>query len=153
MKQQALSMGRGRRLGTIPPANEKLAFERVVKLPLDLAILYAAVQNFRLDLVKGFYTGIGQWHYHCVSYIQEASELLGETGANHFPGDNGLPWIQVMQEHGTRPPLSKQVTALKRVFDEIFRDGQEWALDGSAYPTPSNCVTSAQIQQFIDFWQ
>lgn len=147
MFQELALRYRGRKRGKIAPATEQLACDRIVYLPLDLAVLYSVVQNFRLDLAKGYHTSMTQWRQVEASYFREVQEAFEEDGFNHFPGDNAEPWIHLRTISTLIQPTAR-VLRLKQVFDEIFSRDDESLLDGELYPTPFNCVTNMQIDAF-----
>jgi hypothetical protein len=146
MEAEMVLRYRNRKLGKITPATDKLAYERVVRLPADLAVVYSAVQNFRLDLAKGFHHSLDVWEKIQASYFQELQELLIQQRCNHYPGNNNEPWIHVSHVGTMRQPTDRAVQ-LKEIFDALFARNDEKLLDSDLYPTPHNCVTMQQIQR------
>lgn len=148
MQAELVLRYRDRKLGKVAPANDKLAHQRIVRLPADLATLYSAVQNFRLDLAKGYHASLDVWEIVQASYFRELRDLMEEDGINHYPGDeNGEPWIQVNPKLRVKFP-SDRVIKLKEIFDAIFQRNDESLLDSEFYPTPYNCTTTGAINAY-----
>lgn len=79
----------------LPHDGDLLAYQRVVVLPLDLAVVHGAAQNFRLDLSVGYHSDSSVWTHLKDAYYEEASAHVNYAGFNLFPGFNDEPWIHV----------------------------------------------------------
>jgi len=101
-----------------------------VKLPLDLAIVYAAEQNFTMDLMRNLISGPERWEYEYQSYVQEAYELLVEDKQNYLPHDERYPLIRVLDPIGVQPDVeSERAIQLLEIFHCYYRNSnQTWAI-------------------------
>lgn len=138
------STGKNRIRGKLNKNKDRLAVDRVVRLPVDLATVYAAAQNFRIDLAKGIYPSTAMWKVMKEEYLEEALELMKEQGSNLFPGDNDEPWIQLQAVgHITFPSVRAQ--SLVKIFDVLFSRDNTNLLKGVWFPTPESLNTDMAI--------
>lgn len=69
----------------------------VITLPIDLAVPFAAEQNFYQDARRRIIT-LDRWEYEKGSYLEEASQLLASDKVNYFPEDDVPPLIRVSRQ-------------------------------------------------------
>jgi hypothetical protein len=136
----------GRRHGHINKNKDTLACDRVIHLPFDLAIVYSAVQNFRIDLAKGIHPNIRVWENVKYAYLEEALELLQEQGCNHYPGDNDEPWIQARTISHVPMP-SPRAMKLAEIFQVLFDRDNVNLLKSEHFPNPREVNTNGKIEQ------
>lgn len=67
----------------------------IVKLPFDIALPYAAEQNFHSDLRRGIIKSGDCWDNEEQEYAREAARILLEDGQNYIPTYEDMPWIVV----------------------------------------------------------
>lgn len=127
----------------------KFAYERIVYLPLDLAIIHAAAQNFRLDFLKGVYPRADWWTVVSDDYKQEAYNELAQNGFNMYPGYNEEPWIHVSKLGPKRSHTPLQAK-LESIYTVLFERNDEDIFDTSLFPTPQNAGTYNQINRLED---
>lgn len=134
----------------VRPATDEFAFERVVCLSFDIAVVHAAAQNFRLDLAKGFHSSPSNWLEYFEDYYDEAQEVLRTYTCNHFPGNNGEPWIHLAMSPGKLRADSSAACVLMELFNSIFSRDNLQLLDGEFYPDPRVCKDRLSIQRASD---
>jgi hypothetical protein len=126
---------------------EELAFERIVFLPMDLAVVYSAAQNFRLDVAKGCHTDIKHaWKQYWESYYYEAKETLLAVYCNHFPGNNPEPWIHLRQ-YGLVAYDSVRAEELLEIFRLIFERNDSELFSSQLYPDPRTSNDGIKIHR------
>lgn len=117
----------------------------VVALPYDLAVMYAAEQNFSSDVRRKIVSGEDRWEYLKASYIEEAEELLQEDLQNYHPEFDDLPHIRIAnigkQFHQTR-----RSCVLLRLIDYYYKHQHLLKL---VKPSPHEMVTVAQIENHL----
>lgn len=115
--------------------NDQLAFDRIVYLPFDLATVYAAEQNFRMDVAKGCHHNLAVWEDVQHSYLEEALQILKDQACNLFPGNNDEPWIHVNTIGLLKMP-SQRGAALMGILNVLFSKGDVDLLKDKLFPHP-----------------
>lgn len=136
----------GKQINCIDEITDQLAFERVVYLPFDLAVLYSAAQNFRLDLAKGFHASAADWKLVQISYYEEVYELMRTDGCNLYPGENAELWIHC-KTLGSFPMPTGRALTLNGIFDTLFSHPDTTLLTGEFYPNPRTCNNDLRVTE------
>jgi hypothetical protein len=136
----------GRRRGRLNKNKGTLAYARVVGLPFDLATVYAAAQNFRIDLAKAIHPSTKVWPLVQDNYLREALECMQEQGCNLYPGDNDEPWIHV-RTVGIVPIPSPRAQTLSSIFDQLFERDNTNLFKSEYFPRPEAVNSDEKIAQ------
>jgi hypothetical protein len=134
-----------RKFGKIEENQGVIACDRVVPLPFDLATVYTAAQNFRIDLAKGYHTRPSDWVLVQASYMQEALEVLQEQGCGLYPGENNEPWITV-RVVGNVPMPSPRAMSLSLIFTFLFVRNDVSLFTSKYFPHPAKINTAEAIK-------
>jgi len=139
----------GQRRGRINKNKGNFACDRVVYLPFDLATIFSAVQNFRIDLAKGIHSSAAVWENVQASYLEEALRTLQEDGCNLYPGENDEPWIQA-HAHGIVPMPSQRAQKLNGIFAVFFSRDNTNLFKHPLFPRPEVINTGMKISALED---
>lgn len=148
---------RGKKQGILKPVTSRLACDRVIHLPFQMAVVYSAAQNFMLDLVKGIHPHMRDWRHLQYSYLYEAEHLLTTEGANLYPGENDEPWIHKQYVTGNYQVGARMLVTpqdeeddvtfpLKMCFAVLFNKNDDRWLNSELFPDPEIHNTYEKIQ-------
>jgi hypothetical protein len=130
------------------PEDYLLAYETLVYLNSDFAIVYSAVQNFLADYEKGFQKKLSDWSARFGDYIAEAADNIKNDGFNFYPGYGQGVWIHCRDPFTTPiyyPSIRSQ--KLLEYFIRLFsRDDPELLLT-SLMPDPQIHVTGEAVTE------
>lgn len=126
----------------------KYAYQRIVYLPPDLAVVYALEQNFRLDIERGIISGPDRWVYEKGPYFREAMELIGEQGSNYYPGDNDEPWLHSVST-GQAGLTSRSGNELMMLFDLYYERAQVENRYELIIPSPQRINTPVLVSKYL----
>lgn len=132
----------------LPHEDDLLAFQRVVVLPLDLAIIHGAAQNFRLDLSVGYHPSSSVWVGLKDAYYEEASAHVHHAGFNLFPGYNDEPWIHV-GAMSTFSSLNSRSSMLDEAYVLAFDRYPERLQAAGLFPDPRRHNNNLSIDTLL----
>lgn len=143
---KSLTMRTPRR--AIQRSADKLAYERVVCLPFDLATVHGAAQNFRLDVAKGIHRTYAIWADMAEDYCEEALGHIQTHGTNLYPGDNDEPWIQIVTTAQVTMP-SKRAQNLAEIFTLFFERNDPALFTHAHFPKPDMDHTNYAVETWL----
>lgn len=119
-----------------------------VSLPIDLAIVYAAEQNFAMDLVRRIVKSPECWEYDYGSYISEAFDILSEDRQNYLPHDETLPLIRLKGAISRTLIETDRANLLLDTFHCYYRNiDNKWAVK----PDPHFQKDVRSIRKYFEF--
>jgi hypothetical protein len=119
-----------------------------VILPLDLAIIYAAEQNFSMDMQRNLVSGPERWQYDYKGYLQEAYELLVKDRQNYLPYDESYPLIKLCEPIGKQEVETERCLNLLQIFHCYYRNSERvWAIR----PEPTVIKDASTINSYLEF--
>lgn len=95
-----------------------MLIDNIIRLPIDLAVVYAAEQNFHHDVKIGTVRAT-QWEHHQADYLREVIELFTEQPCNYAPRDDS-PWIHIQEDKHTPRIDTVRSNQLVSIFDLYY---------------------------------
>lgn len=117
-------------------------YDEVIYLPPDLAVTFAACQNFEADVRKKVVSGYDQWDFYMENYLKEAGELLREDKQNFFPEFEDHPHIRIASS-GMIDYVSDRAKNLLTLFRKFYKN---YGRKAAVRPDPKLLITNGRIE-------